>query len=364
MSRRFHFIASDNYRPRSNVDIPSVSHLLKALKTSNKHVRANQKLLLTELHLLERVYYKGKNQHGLSLFWRSVVSTRRMASRIYEVNAPRLLEILASMFHEEAFEGAKVFSGTWTRIPPPENIAKILERLSEVATLLESANEAFLKAYRYSSGSAVAGGTFLKQQRAFCLFMPTTAFLQLTIVLMGMVSRINALASNLLDTLTQVIPRVYAVFEALEPPKPLHRRISKLSKTFLATSSVHPTDSSTAPQNTPTLPMHADDEDLGFTITRTAQPTPIEISHSMSPPLISIPGSPSITPDWLITLETVTPQSPSPPQNTLDLPSRENFPLEPEAGVKTRTVPRDASVATKKVKKRRKVRDEIDDIFG
>ncbi|KAG8713732.1 hypothetical protein FRC08_012889 [Ceratobasidium sp. 394] len=162
MSRRFHFIASDNYRPRSNVDIPSVDHLFKTLKSSNKNVRSNQKQLLTELHLLERVYYKGKNQHGLSLFWRSVVSTRRMASRIYEVNTPRLLEILASMFHEEAFTGTKVFNGAWTRIPPPENVAKILERLLEVAALLKSTNEAFLKAYRYSPGPTVPNGTFLK----------------------------------------------------------------------------------------------------------------------------------------------------------------------------------------------------------
>ncbi|KAG8748658.1 hypothetical protein FRC10_000049 [Ceratobasidium sp. 414] len=149
---------------------------------------------------------------------------------------------------------------------------------------------------------------------------------------MGIVSRISALASNLLDTLTPIIRRVYAVFEALE--------------------------------STPTPPTHAEDEDLGFTITRTTQPTtplspPIQTSH----PLITIPDSPSFTPDSPIALETVTPRSPSPPQSTLESPGREIFPPEAEAG-KIRIVPRDAGVTTKKVKKRRKVRDEIDDIFG
>lgn len=101
--RQFRLVASHDYKTRSNLDIPSIGHLLKSLKSGYKNVRLSQNQLLAEMHILERVYYKGKNQHGLALFWRSVVSIRRIASRIHEANIPGLLEILASMFHEESF---------------------------------------------------------------------------------------------------------------------------------------------------------------------------------------------------------------------------------------------------------------------
>jgi hypothetical protein len=103
--RQFRLAVSENYKPRNNLDVPTINRLLKELKFGHKNVRSSQKQLFTEMHLLERVYYKGKNQHGLSLFWRSVASVRRMAARVYETNLPRLLEILGSMFHEEPFEG-------------------------------------------------------------------------------------------------------------------------------------------------------------------------------------------------------------------------------------------------------------------
>ncbi|KAG9125940.1 hypothetical protein FRC07_005518 [Ceratobasidium sp. 392] len=331
--RRFHFVASDSYRPRSNADIPSIGHLLKILKTNSKNVRSGQKQLLAEIHLLERVYYKGKNQHGLSLFWRSVVSARRMASRIYEVNIPRLLEILAGMFHEEAFTGTKVFSGAWTRIPPPENLAKILERSSRVVELLNSARETFLKAYR-----------------------------------------ISVLASNLRDDLASVVTRVYAAFEALEPSVALHRRISKIFKKNSPVSSSPSMDDNTIiPQSAPTLETCVlDGEDLGFAIARTIQPPAtsplaVQANHSVSPPPIITPESPPVALDLPIALETVISPSPSPSpsQNALAPRSRENLPVEAEiVPIRSKIVPHNAGVTTKKGKKRRKVRDEIDDIFG
>lgn len=105
VSRRFRLVISNSSKPRDNLDIPAITLLLKKLKPVHKNVHSSQKRLFTEMHLLERVYYKGKNQHGSSLFWRNVVSARRMTARIYETNLPRLLEILSSIFHEEPFKG-------------------------------------------------------------------------------------------------------------------------------------------------------------------------------------------------------------------------------------------------------------------
>ncbi|KAF8610087.1 hypothetical protein BDV93DRAFT_549938 [Ceratobasidium sp. AG-I] len=369
--RQFRLVASDDYKPRSNLDIPSVGHLLKSLKSGHKNVRSSQNQLFAEMHILERVYYKGKNQHGLALFWRSVVSVRRMASRIHETNIPGLLEVLASLFHEESFGAPKVFSGAWTRIPSFENVGKILQRLLDISLLLRTANEAFQKAYR-----------------AFCLFMSNTAFLQLTIVLVSVDARMTSLASSLLQSLSSIIPRVYAVFEALEPPALLKRRLSMRLKELSSASAQPPLElpvPASSPKDSDTIPLYTGDEDIGSAIPRTALPTqpthilPDEPALSPSPRAIS--PSPSTTD---VILETDMVPSP-PPSALLTLPSQppptSNFPTEPEpaartapstsAKARTRIVPRDktdnarAVVATStKPKKRRKVRDEIDDIFG
>ncbi|CAE6517692.1 unnamed protein product [Rhizoctonia solani] len=351
--RRFRLVASADYRPRDNLDIPAITQLLKQLKSGNKNARSSQKLLFAEMHVLERVYYKGKNQHGLSLFWRSVVSVRRMSKRIYETNLPGLLETLGGMFHEEPFEGQKVFSGAWTRVPPSANVAQILERLLDIEVLLKSAVVSFQKAYR-----------------AFCLAMPNTAFLQLTIVLVSIVSRTSAVATTLLETTLSIIPSIYAVFETQEPPKSLLNKISKRLKNALQTPS--PEKLITPPikpsSHIPT-PMNLDDmdEDLGFSIARTSLPPTTVPALPPSPPaqVIIAPDSPtspiSPAPTTCLDIETTTPSSPLPappsqPPRAQIIPK--NVPVEPAVHAAP------VATSTKPKKKRKKTRDEIDDIFG
>ncbi|CAE6421636.1 unnamed protein product [Rhizoctonia solani] len=347
--RRFRLVASTDYKSRDNLDVPAVAQLLKQLKSGHKNARNSQKLLFTEMHLLERVYYKGKNQHGLSLFWRSVVSVRRMSARVYETNLPGLLEVLGSMFHEEPFGGQKVFSGAWTRIPPVSSIAQIMQRILDIGMLLQAAIGAFQKAYR-----------------AFCLALPNTAFLQLTIVLMSIVSRASVVSSALIDTTSTIAPCVYAVLEAFEPPKPHLNRISKRLKQLQSIPT--PNEPIAPPLNhTSQIPtsIHTDsmDEDLGLSIARSALP----------PPAPS-PSSPKITPESLKSLtlsappdvETITLllSPPSSPRTLSSQPPRVqvvpgNVLVEPPArAVSTVTT------STKPKKKRKKAKDEIDDIFG
>ncbi|KAJ1309703.1 hypothetical protein OPQ81_006468 [Rhizoctonia solani] len=304
------------------------------------------------MHLLERVYYKGKNQHGLSLFWRSVVSVRRMCARIHETNISGLLEVLGGMFHEEPFGGQKVFSGAWTRVPPPVNLGQILERLLDIEILLKSAITAFQKAYR-----------------AFCLAMPNTAFLQLTIILVGIVSRSSAVASALLDVTSSIIPCVYAAFETLEPPKPLLNKISKRLKKSASTPELNePLERPTKTTSETATPMYMNDmdEDLGLSIARSVPPP------AVVPPLLPpVPAQITIIPDSPVSpvlstmsldIETATPFSP-PSQSPTSQPPRaqvtpKNVPEEPPAHAAP------VATSTKLKKKRKKVRDEIDDIFG
>ncbi|KAF8682265.1 hypothetical protein RHS04_02244 [Rhizoctonia solani] len=360
--RRFRLVASADYKARDNLDIPSVAQLLKQLKAGHKNARNVQKLLFTEMHVLERVYYKGKNQHGLSLFWRSVVSVRRMSTRIYETNVPGLLEVLAGMFHEEPFGGQKVFSGAWTRIPPVSSIAQILERLLDMGTLLQAAIAAFQKAYR-----------------AFCLAMSNTAFLQLTIVLIGIVSWASSVASALSDVISTITPCVYAVFQALQPPTSL---LTRISKRFKKSQSIPAPDRLPTPplNHVPEIraPMYTNDdmdEDLGLSVERNTvpwitplSPNPVVQAPTPSPPTnltLSIsPPSPDV--------ETTTPLSPPSPSSS---PSPPPTPL-PSQPPRAQVVPRNireepparavsaVTTSTKPKKKRKKARDEIDDIFG
>ncbi|ELU44873.1 hypothetical protein AG1IA_01096 [Rhizoctonia solani AG-1 IA] len=320
--RRFRLVASADYKARDNLDIPSVAQLLKQLKAGHKNARNVQKLLFTEMHVLERVYYKGKNQHGLSLFWRSVVSVRRMSTRIYETNVPGLLEVLAGMFHEEPFGGdiqtscrQKVFSGAWTRIPPVSSIAQILERLLDMGTLLQAAIAAFQKAYR-------------------CEIRPPTSLL------------------------------------------------TRISKRFKKSQSIP------APDRLPTPPLnHVPeirapiytnddmDEDLGLSVERNTVPwiTPLSPNPVVQAPTPSPPTNLTLSispppPD----VETTTPLSPPSPSSS---PSPPPTPL-PSQPPRAQVVPRNireepparavsaVTTSTKPKKKRKKARDEIDDIFG
>ncbi|CEL51743.1 hypothetical protein RSOLAG1IB_00278 [Rhizoctonia solani AG-1 IB] len=362
--RRFRLVASADYRPRDNIDVPAVAQLLKQLKSGHKNARNSQKLLFTEMHILERVYYKGNNQHGLSLFWRSVVSVRRMSARIYETNLPGLLEALGSMFHEELFGGQKVFSGAWTRIPSLSSIAQIMERLLDIGMLLQAAISAFRKAYK-----------------AFCLAMPNTAFLQLTIVLMSIVSRINAVSSAFLDTISAIAPCVYAVFEAFEPSKPLLKKMSqRLTKFQSSPTTNEPVEPAPSRTSQIPTPIHIDDmdEDLGFSIARsTLPPTTLPASDPMAnTPLPPNPPTNSTLSTLLPDVETTTPllSPPSSPRSLSSQPPPPPPPLPPHAQVLPRNVPVEppahavstVTTSTKPKKKRKKTiaRDEIDDIFG
>jgi hypothetical protein len=56
-----------------------------------------------ELQILERLYYKGKNQHRAALFWKRVSEVRRYARRLDGVGLPDVVERLhRSFFGDDA----------------------------------------------------------------------------------------------------------------------------------------------------------------------------------------------------------------------------------------------------------------------
>lgn len=63
---------------------------LKSLKLLSRRLHTLLDTHATELQILQRLYYKNKNQHRGSLFWRNVVEIRRYSER-FEQHKPHIL---------------------------------------------------------------------------------------------------------------------------------------------------------------------------------------------------------------------------------------------------------------------------------
>lgn len=94
--------------PRSNVSktvARSVDTVLKELRACSRQFAALEPCLQDELLILERLYYKGVNQHRMAKFWKRVQELRRLGKRILEIELLSLVEDLRYAFYvNEGFE--------------------------------------------------------------------------------------------------------------------------------------------------------------------------------------------------------------------------------------------------------------------
>lgn len=88
--------------PRSAIErlhYTSIDMSLKDLRQASRRVTAFSTPYQNELRLLERIYYKGKNQHRSALFWRKASEILRLSKRIHEVNFLGFVEELRYAFY-------------------------------------------------------------------------------------------------------------------------------------------------------------------------------------------------------------------------------------------------------------------------
>ncbi len=72
-------------QPRGQLPIGAhgyVDSILKDLKKCRRQLKSNFAAYREELEILERLYYKGKNQHSASLVWKRVYEARRYTQRV------------------------------------------------------------------------------------------------------------------------------------------------------------------------------------------------------------------------------------------------------------------------------------------
>lgn len=88
--------------PRSDLLPPTCGAIDVFLKQAKSHLRDAQAIFSShqaEMVLLDRLYYKGKNQHHMSLFWQRVCEMRRYGRRLQDMNVTAMMENNRAMFY-------------------------------------------------------------------------------------------------------------------------------------------------------------------------------------------------------------------------------------------------------------------------
>ena len=74
-----------NFTPRSSLDSKihsTADGVLKELKSASRELQKIFASFRLELELLDRLFYKNKNQHRGALFWRKVTEMRRFCHKL------------------------------------------------------------------------------------------------------------------------------------------------------------------------------------------------------------------------------------------------------------------------------------------
>jgi len=86
---------SVNFTPRSSLDpkiYSTVDGVLKELKVASRELQKISASFRLELELLDRLFYKNKNQHRGALFWRKVTEMRRFCHKLESRKSDGLVE--------------------------------------------------------------------------------------------------------------------------------------------------------------------------------------------------------------------------------------------------------------------------------
>lgn len=105
-ARRTLTISPPNTSPRNSLaasDHATVDTVLKNLKQCTRHLQSALETQHLELQVLEKLYYKGNNQHRTALFWRRVSDIRRFGRRLEGADLHGLVEgVRISFWSSEA----------------------------------------------------------------------------------------------------------------------------------------------------------------------------------------------------------------------------------------------------------------------
>ncbi|KAI0781013.1 hypothetical protein BD413DRAFT_17917 [Trametes elegans] len=336
--------------PRASLDpttTPAIDAALKRLKACSRRLQAALASHRTELQVLERLYYKGKNQHRTALFWQRVAETRRLGGRVDEMHMDDVIESLRLAFWgEPSSRTTKLLKGPWTHCPDARPLLFVMERCAACCALIDRGQVCLLRAYE-----------------SFTLMMQTGAFLQLVLALAAIASRLSMLLSEVRAALEVSWSASYRALQALYPAE-----VGKAQRLANISVPAHtPPVAPSVPQSkspaADTGPGEVQDEDLGSALTRPPQQAAEENVGAFDADASAVPLHHERPPDpvtFSLSNELARPTDSTAPRSTVgssqvDLAtSVANAPKRKKTG----------GESSRPVKKKKKKRDEIDDIFG
>ncbi|KAF9500908.1 hypothetical protein BDN71DRAFT_1585597 [Pleurotus eryngii] len=303
--------------PRTSLSLylhPTVDGALKELKSVHRRLQVACAEFGRELQILNKLYYKGYNQHRLALFWKRTAEIRKYARRVDDADIASIADVLRrSFFGSEAQVNPKILRGSWTHLPDRESLLSSLKRASDYRQLLDKTHERFVNAYQHLN-----------------IAMQTGAFIQLLVVLAAVVSRMDILVEEITDALELMCKSGRDVMNVIDPASVMETRPTHLmpggNDVPTATPSIEQTD--------------VTDEDLGDVLSRLSAPA----WQDNPPPLDPNQALLSVYQDTEVISITRT---------VVTVASNEAAASPPEP-------PRQQ----KAKKPKRSKRDEIDDIFG
>ncbi|KAL5511823.1 hypothetical protein ACEPAH_5041 [Sanghuangporus vaninii] len=335
-------------RARTDVDAslcPQIDACLKAARQCAQQIAPFESCLQDEMRILERLYYKGVNQHRSALFWRRVKEVRRLGRRVLEVRLLGLSDDLRYSFYvgEDVERNPKILKSAWSKVPDEKFLSFINDRLKAILELICITKERLMKAYHSLS-----------------LMMQTGAFLQLIVILTAIVSRLNAIMEELETILQSFLNNLEVLLDALgykkRTSRPL-RSARKMKRPIPASGSTHPVNRTVSDSEQAEIT----DEDLGRAVLRKPPETNIINTREAS---IESFWPQQDDENAIINEESLLMPIPEPPSiivktgaDASALASKPATPDQADLGAIS-------SNETTKAKKRKKRRDEIDEIFG
>ncbi|KAJ6630759.1 hypothetical protein B0H10DRAFT_1982782 [Mycena sp. CBHHK59/15] len=288
----------------------SIDAALKDLKTCARRLQPLLAALTDELQILHQLYYKGKNQHRPALFWRRTAEIRRYGDRVEELALSALVDSLRYLFFsDELQQSSKLFKGPWTHFPDNASVSFILERLGASLVLVQKMHERLARAYQ-----------------SFALAMQSGAFIQLVLTLAAIASRMHNVVAEISEVLELTWAAVHQIHNVLDPTGSTGSRKHGRQRSLSVNSS----------DIGPVAVVHDDaGEDTGVSVVRRDLRLDIKPENL---PQISLSPTPVL-------------QTPVVERNMI-------------VNMKHREVATNDAERPKVKKKRKKDRDEIDDIFG
>lgn len=252
---RSHAPITTSFLERASLDNSlhsTVDGILKDLKACSRRLQAALASYQDEMQVLERLYYKSKNQHRPALFFKRISEIRRYGWRLLEANMTEDVHLLrASFYGATVVQSEKSMRGSWNYVPSRSYVSFITERFKAYSCLILKTSERLREAYYHCS-----------------LAMQSGAFIQLIVLFAGIASRMATLSAEMGSCVRGCEAACERVLSVIDPT----HKPSFVGELTSSKTSEHPLSRQTGQPILPTIDPVTHLEDFGLAISREETP--------------------------------------------------------------------------------------------